>query len=374
MTDPIPLVLKYDSWPQIDRAAWNDLFESGGTFDDIGPCAKWSDGSRQKRRQSYGQWLSFLLRTDAAALGEAPARRIKKARVKAFVAESEARLAPSTVRTLVTDLYVLAKAMHPKRDWEWLNTATKRLAQKASHHSLPAPYPIEGGRILRWSLGFMEKTALNMRLSPKKQAIRYRQALMIGFLISCPVRRRTLLAMNVSTHVQPISDGFMLHFTAADMKDNKARSFRLPTVLAEPMRAYLDHYRSVLMSEGETESLWVNQYGDGIKKHGYSRELPKITQRYLGVALRPHAFRHIVATTIAERDPDNVNIIRDVLGHATLDMAQKHYNRATGISSCNALQSLVDDIRKSVPMIGKAKVWLPLRDEGEANIGCKTKN
>lgn len=374
MTDPIPLVLKYDSWPQIDRAAWNDLFESGGTFDDIGPCAKWSDGSRQKRRQSYGQWLSFLLRTDAAALGEAPARRIKKARVKAFVAESEARLAPSTVRTLVTDLYVLAKAMHPKRDWEWLNTATKRLAQKANRHSLPAPYPIEGGRILRWSLGFMEETALNMRLSPKKQAIRYRQALMIGFLISCPVRRRALLAMNFSSHVQPISDGFMLHFTAADMKDHKARSFRLPTVLTEPMREYRDHYRSVLVSGGETDALWINQYGHGIKKHGYSRELPKITQRYLGVALRPHAFRHIVATTIAERDPDNVNIIRDVLGHATLDMAQKHYNRATGISSCNALQSLVEDIRKSVPMMGMAKVQLSLCHKGEADIGCKTKN
>jgi integrase len=362
MTDHIPLVLKYDSWPQIDQVAWNDLFQSGGPFDDIGPCAKWSEGSRQKRRQSYGQWLSFLLRTDAAALGEAPARRIKKARVKAFVAECEVRLSPSTVRTLVTDLYVLAKAMYPKRDWEWLNTATKRLAQKANRDSLPAPYPIEGGRILRWSLGLMEETALNMRLSPKKQAIRYRQALMIGFLISCPVRRRALLAMNVSNHVQPISDGFMLHFTAADMKDHKARSFRLPTVLIEPMRAYLDHYRSVLVSGGESQSLWINQYGHRITKDGYSRELPKITQRYLGVPLRPHAFRHIVATTIAERDPDNVNIIRDVLGHATLDMAQKHYNRATGISSCNALQSLVDDIRKSVPMIGKATIQLNPRD------------
>ncbi len=63
--------------------------------------------------------------------------------------------------------------------------------------------------------------------------------------------------------------------------------------------------------------------------------------------MRPHAFRSVAATSIAEFDPANVNIIRDVLGHATLDMAEKHYNRANGISACNALQSLVENIRKS---------------------------
>jgi site-specific recombinase XerD len=77
--------------------------------------------------------------------------------------------------------------------------------------------------------------------------------------------------------------------------------------------------------------------------------------RHLGIALRPHAFRHIAATSIAEYDPEHVNIIRDILGHASLNMAQKHYNRATGISSCNGLQSIVEDFRKAVPIMSKAK-------------------
>ena len=255
-----------------------------------------------------------------------------------------------------------------------MDTVVKHLAQNADRHSLPAPYPIMGPEILRWSIRFMEETARDIRLSPKKQAIRYRQALMIGFLANCPVRRRTLLAMNVGTHVLPNTSGYALQFSAADMKDHKARNFHLPVVLVEPMRAYLGHYRPILLNDVKADALWINQYGRGITKDGLSRELPKITERYLAVALHPHAFRHIAATSIAELDPENANIMRDILGHATLDTAYKHYNRTMGISSCNALQSLVDDIDESVPMAGRAKVQVLPHNDGGANICRKTKN
>ena len=118
-------------------------------------------------------------------------------------------------------------------------------------------------------------------LSPNKRAIHFRQGLMIGFLISCPVRRRTLLAMTVDAHVQSVSDGYMLNFAAADMKDHKARSHRLPAVLAEPMRAYLEDYRPVLLAGNDTDALWVSQYGEGITPDGLSRELPKVMMRHL---------------------------------------------------------------------------------------------
>lgn len=356
MTDHIPLCLKLDDWPEADHAAWQCLFAEGGLFDDGGPCRDWSEASRKMRAQSYGQWLSFLIRTDSPAIAIDPDQRITVARLQAFIAELDDRnLAKVTVKNHVVNLYVVAKGMAAEADWTWLNTGVKRLTNAANRHSLPPPRPIMGPEILRRSLKIMAQTQRDADLPAKTQAIRFRQALMIGFLISCPVRRRTLLAMTADSHVQPISDGYMLHFAAVDMKDQKARSFRLPAVLAEPMRAYLAEFRPVLLDGKETDAFWINQYGDGITPDGLSRELPKITERYLGVALRPHAFRHIAATTIAELDPEHANIIRDILGHATLDMAYKHYNRATGISSCNAFQSLVEDIRKGMPLTGRIK-------------------
>ncbi|WP_300516150.1 tyrosine-type recombinase/integrase [Aliiroseovarius sp.] len=184
-------------------------------------------------------------------------------------------------------------------------------------------------------------------LSNKKRAIWFRQALMIGFLISRPVRRRAVLAMEAEGYLTDLPDAISVTFESKDMKDGKDRSFPLPKALVEPMRNYLGVHRPLLLAGGTSVDLWINQYGDPITPDGFSRELPKIMERHLGIAMRPHAFRSVAATSIAEFDPVHVNIIRDVLGHATLDMAEKHYNRASSLSACNDLQSLVQNIRKS---------------------------
>jgi integrase len=191
--------------------------------------------------------------------------------------------------------------------------------------------------------------------TPMKRAIWYRQALMIGLLISRPVRRRTFIGIRLGAHLSEVSDGFVLHFRPEDMKDKRHHSYPLPKALVVPMRRYLDIHRPVLLQDKSSDGLWINQYGNVITADGYARELPKITQKHLGIELRPHAFRHIAATSIAEVDPEHVGIIRDILGHASLDMAYKHYNRASQISSCNGLQSIVEDIRKNVPKMGRAK-------------------
>lgn len=357
MTDCIPLVLKYDDWSDADRFAWDNLFTVGTLFTDDGPCQDWSKGSRKMRCQSYGQWLSFLRRTDEAAIACDPSQRVTATRVQAFIVEFEERgRSPRTIKNHVVNLYVISKAMAPLTDWVWLNTAVKRLTYKANRHSLPAPHPIDARQVFQWSLRYMKKTAADDSLSAKKQAIHFRQALLIGFLIAWPVRRRALLAMRVDHHIRSTSDGFTVWFDPEDMKDAKGRNVQLHGALVAPMRAYLDTYRPLLLNGNQTDALWINQYGDGITPDGLSRELPKVMARHLGVGIRTHAFRHIAATTIAEFDPERANIIRDILGHATLATSERHYNRATGISSCNALQSIVEDIRSSVPMMGRAKV------------------
>ena len=359
MSDHTPLVLKYDDWPEADRAAWDNLFTVGALFEDDGPCSHWAKGSRNMRRQSYGQWLSFLTRIDQEAISSAPGDRVTPNRIKAFIEDCEDRsLSTVTVKNQVLNLFAITKAMEPLDDWSWLYTTVKRLTNRANRHSLPAPHPIDARQIFQWSLQFMEETAANIQLSAKTQAIQFRQALMIGFLIAWPVRRRALLAMRVDHHIQRTSDGFVILFPAEDMKDGKGRSVQLQNALVGPMAQYLDIYRPLLVAKKQTDALWINQYGDGITPDGFSKELPRITERHLGIGIRTHAFRHIAATTIAERDPEHVNIMRDILGHSTLAMAERHYNRATGISSCNALQSLVEDIRKSVPIMGRAKVQL----------------
>ncbi|MFD0911269.1 site-specific integrase [Ruegeria arenilitoris] len=134
----------------------------------------------------------------------------------------------------------------------------------------------------------------------------------------------------MGTHdTSPVAFEFLL--SAEDTKDKKERWFPLPKLLVQPMVSYLGICRPILVGPKTSNALRISQYGDPIIANGLSRELPKAAKRLLGVKLRTHNFRHIAATSIAETDPEHVNIIRDILGHATLDMSQKHYNRAIGL-------------------------------------------
>ncbi|WP_425044687.1 tyrosine-type recombinase/integrase [Primorskyibacter sp. S87] len=346
MTKSIPIVLKFGDWPLADRSAWDALFAAREWFDDSGPCVGWSEGTRTKRRQGYGQWLSFLMRMSPAHLTETPSSRVSKDTVQAFVEECEARLAPISVSNLVSDLYVVIHAMSPETDWGWLNHVSKRLTKTARRQSLPPPHDISANEVLHRAVEWIERHDGNHRYAPLTQAIRVRQGLMVAFLVSRPVRRRALLATTLDDHLKVQTDGFHLCYGAEDMKAKRPYEFPLPERLVPFMRRYLEVHRPTLLQGKSCNALWINQCGNALTPDGLSRQLPKDTKRILGVALRPHAFRHIAATYIAETDPKNANIIRDVLGHATLDMANKHYNRAKGIGACNEYQDLITGLRK----------------------------
>jgi len=355
MQASIPLVLKFEDWPSADQIAWNALFDEAGFLDDAGPCVHWSEGSRRKRQQGYAQWLSFIARQDPCAMELAPDDRIVLDRVERYLKDCRARLKARSISNLIGDLFEVSRNMSPEGEWGWLRLASRRLLAAASENGLPEAPPITASRIFAWSTTRLKALEQDSECPALSKAIWFRQALMIGLLIARPVRRRALLAMQADTHLKRHEEGFQLRFSAEDMKDRKARSMPLPTKLCAYMDAYLQGHRPVLLGDKSSDHLWINQYGAPLTADGLSRELPKVTERHFGVALRPHAFRHIAATSIAEVDPEHVNIIRDILGHATLTTSEKHYNRATGISSCNALQSIVEDIQQDVPNMGRAK-------------------
>jgi len=342
MPKQIPLVLKYDHWPQADKSAWDALFASGGLFDDAGPCQAWSEGTRTKHGQGYGQWLSFLKRTAPDQLALPPVQRVTQGAVERYIAECEDRLLPRSTANLVVSLYVVVRAFPDTPDLEWLNTASKRLTNRAKRQSRHKPVEVSANQIVAPCLRQLKALPEMEHLSPATIAIRHRQALMVAFLAMRPVRRRALLSMTVTGHLREVSDGYELRFASEDMKDQKARSFPLPKALVPHMQSYLDQHRPLLLGDKQGSALWINQYGDPITEDGLSRELPKITERLFGVALRPHGFRHVAATTIAEQDPEHVGIIRDLLGHSTDKMANRHYNRATGITACTQYQDVLE--------------------------------
>ena len=179
-----------------------------------------------------------------------------------------------------------------------------------------------------------------------RRPVRFRDGLMVGLLIARPVRVRAFMGIEIDKQLVALDDGFRLQFGAKDMKDRKARDFLLPAALVDPMRRYLAHYRPLLLRGNRTSKLWASRLGGPLTTGGFTAHLAHITERAFGKAFRPHAFRHIAATSIAEVDPVHVNITASLLGHATLAMAEKHYNRASGVKAAASYQEMVRGLRR----------------------------
>ena len=64
------------------------------------------------------------------------------------------------------------------------------------------------------------------------------------------------------------------------------------------------------------------------KKAIYYR-IVHVTDEAFGVAINPHLFRDIAATTIAFADPERVRIAAQLLGHVRFATTEYHYLRAS---------------------------------------------
>jgi len=125
----------------------------------------------------------------------------------------------------------------------------------------------------------------------------------------------------------------------------------LPDALIEPMERYVKIWRPVLLGDKQSDYHRINQDGDAFKTDNDGKEFKRLTEQWFGEGFRAHAFRHIAATSIAETDPEHVNIIKDILGHSTLETSQKHYNRATGMSASASYQDVIGDIARKPPKL-----------------------
>jgi integrase len=75
--------------------------------------------------------------------------------------------------------------------------------------------------------------------------------------------------------------------------------------------------------------------------------ISKITRETLGVDVSPHLFRTAAASTAAIHGGDTPHLASAILGHTDPRVAEKHYNRATGMSAAQAYAAITETYRRS---------------------------
>lgn len=337
--------LPFAAWPLADRRLWEHATAARLPWEDLGPAAHWSDSHRQHVMWAYGRWLRFLEATDTLT-DLHPAQRVTRERAVLYARIFENRLRPRTTYNYVRNLFEALRVMLPEQDWSMMTKLVSRLRQEIHPNPDKRPLLRDSRQLYELGVGLMRDAETDGIPGSLRQAVDYRDGLLIAFLAARPLRRRTLLSIRVNEHLNRDGDYWMLHLPAEATKTRRPIEIDLPRDLGPYLDRYLSCYRRRFKAADCHDALWASKNGRPMGGQALYRVITRRTQAAFGRPIHPHLFRDCAATTIAIRDPQHVRTIAQILGHSTLDTAHRHYIQAGALEASRAHGDVIEGLRR----------------------------
>lgn len=341
--------LPLDDWPEADRMLWERVSDTADFFsEDIGRPAHWRTATRRKTIMLYGRWLSYTIAAGLVTDSQHPCDRITPEAVRGYILELQESVASWTVWSYAVVLHQMARAFGPGDEWTWLYKITARLGarRRPVREKLQRMRP--ASEVAAWAQGELQR--LNEEgIHRPYEAKAYRDALMVGLLIDCPVRLRNLVMIRIGGHLQRIGDAYVLRFKPDEVKNHRHLTMEIGRHLSPFIDAWLDDVRPILdRSDGAEDRLWLGVTGAPLGARGIHKSISDVTTRAFGAPINPHLFRDIAATSVAIDDPAHVGIAGSLLGHVNPRTAKDHYIHADQVSAGRRHRAAVEGLRRSL--------------------------
>ncbi|MBM1174709.1 tyrosine-type recombinase/integrase [Microvirga arabica] len=341
--DPMRRALPVSEWPQVDRDAWMAAQAVGDIFDEGGGAAHWASRTRLTNEQHYGRWLGYLLWAGQLDRSASPADRVSREAVRAYNRHLETLVAPRTRLSTLVGLKVMMQAMAQDRNWRWLQDACNRVQINAKPSRDKRARMRPTAEIFAAALAELERMpAADLSL---KQALAYRDALMLAFLASRPLRVKNFTGLELERHLIPTEDNWLLTIPAADTKTRQPVSFDLPEPLLPWFARYLSAVRPLFPQASESARVWLGKEGVMRDPHSIYHRITKLTRRLFGVAINPHLLRDCAASSLAAVSADMARAAAPLLGHRHFTTTERYYIQADNLAASRRLGSILDKLK-----------------------------
>lgn len=358
-----PHSLKLNTWPEHLQQAWHEAFEAKTLFAKPGRASKWRTKSAEKTRKGLGVALHWRRSRSGVSLDDFRTKRIEdlftRDIVAAYVKDLHKINASRTVENRIQELYDALRVMTPhlpEDHWDWLKNAWKNLRSQSRSVRNKLSRLKEADQIEALGLKLMQQAdsaaKRNHRrkegLTELQRALMYRDGLMIALLIRRPFRISNFYSLTIGKTILFDHNTISFAFDGSKMKNHRAFDVPFPDYLVPAIIRYIEYYRPILLTTSAkadgrpTDRLWVSRDGTALTEGPLRVAIYKRTKAEFGATIPPHWFRDSVVTTLVHDAPASAMISGHVLGHASIDIAQKHYNQALMVESTRRNTALIE--------------------------------
>ncbi len=202
---------------------------------------------------------------------------------------------------------------------------------------------------------FDEATDQGLSLRAVVAAMR---GLLIELLLKCPMRLSNLLFLRLDEHlIRPDPSEALITaiiIPPEQTKNNVALVFPLSAKTSALLNRWLREFRPQ-MTDHDNPYVFPGLGKNPMTRQGMRDTIKYITRERLGIAINPHAFRHLAGKTLLLAQPGAMNNVKLVLGHKSITTGERSYVDEEQAAAISRLDKTIEDERETLGVTKKPK-------------------
>ena len=185
-------------------------------------------------------------------------------------------------------------------------------------------------------------------------AVNAQIAVAIAILQAAPMRISNLVGLDLDRHLMAIGNRVYVVLPAEEVKNEQPLQFELPDDTADLLSWYCVEYRPLLVAT-PTSALFPSRYGEQKERDHFGTQITRRVQKYLGLPINPHLFRHLAAKIYLDRHPGAYGLICRLLGHKSVATTMAFYSGTETASATRHFQNHIRDLRANSPKTARRR-------------------
>ncbi len=161
-----------------------------------------------------------------------------------------------------------------------------------------------------------------------REAVRMAMALAVEILIVAPMRMANLAGLRLDKHIKIVRHGrqdiIHINIPAGETKTSAPIDLTLPAESANLLAKFVQTYRPRIAG-GEGPYLFPGRGGARRAETKFSSAISTFILRETGLLFNPHLFRHLAAKLHLAAHPEDIESVRQLLGHTTTKVTLNAY-------------------------------------------------